>query len=167
MADTYFNLSKDYFNIIFEYKEGNLYWKQRPALCLKIGSLAGTVKIHDPYKRVQVCKKNLLQHRVIFFMHHGYLPEFVDHIDGNTFNNKIENLRPATRSQNCINRKIMSSNKSGYKNVRWCKTAKKWEVKMRVNNKNTYFGWYDDLQEAAKAAEKLRNEHYKEFARHK
>ena len=167
MADTYFNLSQDYFNTIFEYKDGNLYWKQRQALSIKIGSLAGTVKRHDPYKRVQVLKKNLLQHRVIFFMHHGYLPELVDHIDGNSFNNRIENLREATYSQNSINKKLVSNNKSGYKNVSWDKRYKKWTVFLRINKKNIRFGLFDDVELAGLVAEEARHKYHKQFARHK
>lgn len=167
MADTYFNLSQDYFNTIFEYKNGNLYWKARPALCLKVGSIAGTVKIHDKYKRVQVARKNLLQHRVIFFMHHGYLPDLIDHIDGNCLNNRIENLREATRSQNSMNKKIPSTNKSGFKNVCWDKNHKKWMVNLRVNQKNLRIGVFDDLELAGLVAEEARDKYHKGFARHK
>jgi hypothetical protein len=166
MADTYFNLNQDYFNTIFQYKDGNLYWKQRPALCLKVGSLAGTLKKHDPYKRVQVAKKNLLQHRVIFFMHHGYLPDLIDHIDGNRLNNRIENLREATYSQNAINKKLGSNNKSGYKNVCWNKKSRKWTVTLKVDGKIINIGGFDDVELAGLVAQEARNKYYKDFARH-
>ena len=167
MAETYFNLSQDYFKTIFDYKDGNLYWKKRMALCLKMGALAGTVKRHTPYKRVQVLRKNLLQHRVIFFMHYGYLPELIDHIDGNSLNNRIENLREATYSQNSINKKLLSNNKSGFKNVCWDKGYKKWAVFLRLNRKNVNIGRFDDVELAGLVAEEARDKYHKDFARHK
>lgn len=48
---------------------------------------------------------NLKAHRVVWFLHHGTMPDCIDHIDGNRSNNRIENLRAVTRqenSQNCV-----------------------------------------------------------------
>ena len=79
-------------------------------------------------------------------MNHGELPEFIDHIDGNSLNNRIENLREATNSQNCMNGKLRKTNKSGHKNVYWHKSAKKWSVEIKVFGKKKYFGLFDDLE---------------------
>jgi len=65
---------------------------------------------------------------LIFLYHHGYLPKFVDHIDGNKKNNRIENLREATKSQNAMNQKVSTRNTSGIKGVMWHKRDKKWFV---------------------------------------
>lgn len=56
-------------------------------------------------------------HRLIFAMHHGYFPEVVDHIDGDTNNNRINNLRPCSIKENSRNLKNAVNNTTGYKGV--------------------------------------------------
>lgn len=46
---------------------------------------------------------NLKAHRVVWFLHHGTVPDCIDHIDGNRSNNRIENLRATTRADNSTN----------------------------------------------------------------
>ena len=111
--------------------------------------------------------KNYLNHRIIFVMFNGYLPEFLDHIDGNSLNNKIENLREATQQQNCINRKHHSNSKSPYKNVYWNKAAKKWQVYCRIDGHLKYFGIFEDLELADLVAQEARAKYHGEFARFK
>ena len=91
-------------------------------------------------------------HRLVFLYHHGYLPECVDHIDGDKTNNKIENLRAATKEENCHNQKIRSTNKSGYKGVKWVEHCKKWQVEVCKNYKQLRFGMYEDLELAGLVA---------------
>lgn len=55
--------------------------------------------------------KPLLAHRLIFYMHHGYLPSLIDHINRNPSDNRIENLREATVSENHRNRDMRKTNK--------------------------------------------------------
>ena len=90
----------------------------------------------------------------------------LDHIDGDRLNNKIENLRPATRSQNLSNKGLSNKNTSGAKNVSWCKERNKWEVQMYVNKKKTFVGRFDSLEVAKAAATAFRTQHLKEFANH-
>ena len=112
----------------FDYKDGILYWKFRAANRIKVGSPAGSIDPSTGYHKTYVYGKFYKTHRVIFLYHHGYLPEFVDHIDGDKANNRIENLRAATKEENCQNQKIRSTNKSGCKGVRWNSLSKKWQV---------------------------------------
>ena len=55
----------------------------------------------------------------------------LDHINGDTSDNRIENLREATAAQNMQNRKTFANNKSGHKGVAWSKFHSKWFVYMR------------------------------------
>ena len=56
-------------------------------------------------KHIQVWIDNIQYkaHRVIWYWHHGTLPEQIDHIDRDNYNNKIENLRDCTNAQNQMN----------------------------------------------------------------
>ena len=98
-------------------------------------------------------------------MHYGYIPQIVDHIDGNTLNNKIENLRAVSLNQNQHNRGIDKRNKSGFKNVAWCKRTKKWQVSLAVNNKSMAFGRFSDIELADLVAQEARDKYHKEFVR--
>ena len=90
----------------------------------------------------------------------------IDHIDGNGTNNKIENLREATQSQNLCNIKRKSSNKSGVKNVVWCESSNKWGVFLKVNGRQKYFGVYPDIELAELVAVEARNKYQGQFANH-
>jgi hypothetical protein len=81
-------------------------------------------------------------------MHKGYLPEFIDHINGDRADNNIDNLREATRSQNCQNAKLSKVNRSGVKGVSWHKYNQKWYARIRLDGKRIDLGYFDNLIEA-------------------
>lgn len=88
----------------------------------------------------------------------------VDHSDGNTLNNCKSNLRIAEDTDNSKNRKGKNSNNtSGYRNVSWNKKDKKWVVQMQIDKKNKTLGRFDDVHEAGKFAEEMRQKYYGEF----
>lgn len=89
----------------------------------------------------------------------------IDHIDGNTENNFISNLRPVTVQQNAANSKIYSHNKSGYNGVYWHKRDNKWRSKIMYNGKNIHIGCYTDIHEAAEAYNEKAREFFGEYAR--
>ena len=153
---------KELFDRMFTYKDGHIEW-QHPVKAMK--NPAGRVNLRG-YRYVNVNYKSYLVHRVIFLMHHGYLPKYVDHIDGNKTNNKIENLREATHSQNILNSKRSSRNKSGVKGVFWCDKRKRYLAKFEMNNKWYWAGSFKNIEDADLALRKLREKHQGEFARH-
>ena len=166
MADQNFTLTQEFLLHIFDYKDGELYWKNKykPTSSIKIGDKAGF--IHKGYMALRMNKKYYAIHRLIFMMHYGYFPKFIDHKDNNPLNNKIENLREATSQQNNCNQKLSSRNTSGYKNVIWNKNYKKWQVLIRVNGKMKWFGAYFCKDVARFVAETMRYKYHKEFANH-
>ncbi len=158
-------ITQDYVKQLFEYRDGELYWKVKYSQRVKIGAKAGALD-GDEYFRISINGKRYLNHRLIFLMHHGYLPEYLDHIDGNPSNNKIENLRAATLTQNQHNRKLGKDNTSGVKGVCWHKIKKKWQVQLRINNKVKHFGYFKNLELADLVAQEARNKYHGAFANH-
>lgn len=97
-------LTQNYLKELFDYRNGNLYWKVRKSYRIKIGDIGGYVR-KDGYRHVGIDDKDYKSHRLIFLYHHGYLPKSLDHIDGNKSNNDIDNLRCATNQENAMNQK--------------------------------------------------------------
>ena len=149
---------------LFEYRDGNLYWKVKPAKQVAVGAKAGCKNSHG-YCVVRVNKVLYGIHRIIFLMHHGHLPEYIDHADNDRLNNRIENLRQATNIQNSYNRGKQSNNRSGFKGVHWKKQIKHWVVEIQVNKTKKYLGIYKDLELAALVAAEARNLYHGSFAK--
>lgn len=153
------------FNKYLNYRNGKLYWKVSNSNRVKIGDEAGTVN-SSGYLNIGLNNKNYLNHRIIFAIHNGYIPKVVDHINGFKTDNRIENLREATRIQNGQNMKLRTSNKSGCKNVSWHKPLNKWKVSLRVNNKVKHIGYFLNLELADLVAVEARNKYHLNFANH-
>lgn len=141
----------------FIYKDGLLIDK-------KTGVKAS--KINGRYEVVSLNGKRWSVHRLVYLLHHGELPDMVDHKDGNPTNNKIENLRAATRAENGQNQKLNIKNTSGCKGVVWVKSHKKWRVDVAFFGKRKSFGYFEDLELADLVATEARDLYHGEFARH-
>lgn len=149
----------------FEYSDGKLYWKHNARGHFLKGKEAGQLNKHG-YYYVTFKQKRYRLHRLIYMYHHGEMPMFIDHIDNVPTNNKIENLRPATHKQNMQNMKKSKSNTSGVKNVSWSRAARKWCVRMTIENVHKHLGLFDDLELAELVAIEARTKFHKQFARH-
>ena len=147
---------------IFDYCDGQLFYRK-----IRKGhkSLAGGVA-NTGYWRINIDNKKYQAHRLIYVMFHGYAPEFIDHIDGDKLNNRIENLRAATRSQNQRNRRARHDSTSGAKNVLWSKRLKRWVIRIWVDGKHKFVGTFIDLDLAKFVASEYHDKYHGEFARH-
>jgi hypothetical protein len=97
-----------------------------------------------------------LAHRLAWAFVNGEFPESdIDHANGIKTDNRIENLRLATRSENQCNRGKHSNNKSGFKGVNWNREAKKWAARCMVKGKRTHIGYFDNAVLAALAYQQL------------
>jgi hypothetical protein len=145
-----------------EHKDGVLYWKKTSGRKLK-GNQAGW--LNKGYVMVGIGGEEHPAHRIIFLLHHGYCPEYIDHVDGNRSNNRIENLRSATLNENARNCKKPSHNTSGYKGVCWDKNRNKWMAYITINNKFKSLGRYEQIEDAHFAYTNAAKQHFGNFAR--
>jgi hypothetical protein len=157
-------ITQEYLKELFDYKDGNLYWKINKGSRVKSGQKAGYVT-KNKYTQVRINNQLYYAHRLIYLFHHNLLPVYIDHKDGNPLNNCIENLRQANAYQNGQNKEKSKYNKSGHKNISWDKENNKWVVRITVNNKSKNFGRYKDIDYAIFVADFIRNKFHGEFAR--
>jgi hypothetical protein len=151
---------------LFEYRDGVLYWRERPAQSRKAkGNMEAGTDSGNGYRKVSINKKRYYEHRIIFLMHHGFIPEIVDHIDGNTLNNNIDNIRASNKSLNACNSKIPSHNTSGHKGVLWLKREKKWGVRVQFNKRQIHLGSFFDKELACLVADEGRSLYHGKYAR--
>ena len=94
--------------------DGFLRWKHTNRQ-KRAGNIAGMTDL-DGYHRIKINRKLYSAHRLIYAWHHGSCPESLDHINRDRSDNRIENLRPATLSQQQFN-KASPGNSSGHKNI--------------------------------------------------
>jgi hypothetical protein len=97
-------------------------------------------------------------HRLIYILVHGNIHDdlCIDHIDGNRKNNRIENLRVATRAQNSRNTKMRSSNTSGVTGVYWDASRGKWAAEVKKDRKKIFLGRFDDFEDARRVSVEYR-----------
>jgi hypothetical protein len=145
---------------MFEYRnDGNLIHKHTVQGGKQKGAVAGSPH-NAGYRQICIDYKKHLIHRLVWLYHYGEMPTQIDHINGNRSDNRIENLRECTYSQNHGNRKMSSSNTSGYKGVFLDKRDGFWFVYIA----SEYKGRYRTAQEAADAYDMFAKEHFGKFA---
>mgnify|MGYP001587102236 CR=1 FL=1 len=100
---------------------------------------------HDYAVRTVEKGKMIWMHKIINKTPTGYL---TDHINRNKLDNRKENLRTVTSSQNKINVGLRKDNTSGYAGISWHKKIKKFYVRIKINQKNIDLGYYYDFKYA-------------------
>jgi hypothetical protein len=151
---------------LFVYNNGALYWNaiilQKPQL---YGVRSGTKNARG-YRKITVRSKSYMEHRLIFLMFHGFLPDVIDHINGIKDDNRIENLRAATVQQNQYNANFKSTSKSKIKGVYWEQSTQKWVARIRIHGKVKTLGRFRDVNLADQCCRLAREQHHGEFACH-
>ena len=129
---------------------GELRWKESRG-CIKAGDIAGCTK---PNGQVVVRINNHLYraHRLAWLLYYQRWPKNqIDHIDHNPSNNKLNNIREVTASENLRNQSLSIRNKSGVCGVGWHKKRRKWVAEVKLEQKTRHLGYFDNLEEAATA----------------
>ena len=130
----------------YDKETGELFWRINKGRAV-LNSIAGS--INNRYLSVSINRKKYLVHRIIWLFHYGYLPEnTIDHINRNTFDNRLSNLREVSQMCNQRNRKLNKNNTSTVKGVYWHKQHNKWQPRINVNRKSIFLGLYEDFDNA-------------------
>jgi hypothetical protein len=166
----------------FEYREdGRLIWKRRSEtdfpskksarswLARYAGRVAGTVAKGRSwqYRMVKLFRVGYYEHRIIWEMHHGPIPDGmeIDHENGHQLDNRRSNLRLATRQQNQFNTKIRRTNRSGIKGVSIHEPSGKWRSSIKVGGAAVSLGYFRDKEEAAAAYAAASKKYHGQFGR--
>ncbi|OBU13322.1 HNH endonuclease signature motif containing protein [Morganella psychrotolerans] len=144
---------------------GVFTWLQYRSQLARAGSTAGRVNMTTGYVEIQIDGTRYKAHRLAWLYCHGVMPDKqMDHINSNRTDNRIANLREATRSQNQQNTGLTKANKSGRKGVYF--RDGKWLAQAQINGKKHHLGRHNSIDEAGRVYEAFCKEHYDDFYRH-
>lgn len=146
---------------LYDPKTGKMYWKIRTSNSIQIGDEAGSLKPETGGDRhsVRINGKEYKRSRVAWALYYGVDPAemLVDHINGISSDDRIENLRLVTHGQNLFNMthdpNLGFKKASMYKGVRRAKSKDKWCAMISVDNKAVYLGTFLTEGDAARAYE--------------
>jgi hypothetical protein len=151
-----------YLRSIMDYNSetGELFWKRG----WRKGRRAGCYS--KEYVEIWVDNASYKGHRLVWLWVHGAWPSReIDHIDCNGRNNRISNLRIATRSENCANTRRYVSNSSGFKGVDFHKRTGKFRARIRKDRSLHHLGFFETPEEAFAAYSEAAKHRFKDFAR--
>lgn len=146
--------------LIFSAETGKLYWRSNGAEAFTAvgnhGYLTGSYR----------GSARLLAHRVAWAIFTGEWPrDHIDHVNGIKTDNRLDNLRQATRSENMRNMRLRKNNSSGFKGVHWHRQSKKWRASIWVDGTSQGLGLFDTPEDAHAAYCEAARIHFGDFAR--
>jgi hypothetical protein len=138
-------LTQNFLHQIFSYNpiDGGLYWKISNCPISK-GTRAGCIQ-KKGYRQIKVLGKGYKEHRLVWFYHYGEWPiNQIDHINNDRSDNRVENLREVTNSENAQNKRKITKGIYRHK-------SGKWHTRIGLNKKRLSVGYYDTEEEAIQA----------------
>ena len=126
----------------YDADSGILRWKIKPSQAVGVGDIAGNVQ--HGYVVVQFGGKSYKAHRLIWTMHYGDIGDLeIDHINLNRSDNRLCNLRLATKNQNQRNARARKDNKYGLKGVSLSRAHNKYKAQIQTGDGRLYLGLFD------------------------
>ena len=143
----------------YDPETGIFTWKKKTSKKIVIGKIAANLR-PSGYMQISLYGRRYMAHRIALIWMYGGCNSFdVDHINGNKSDNRIINIRPATRSENKQNRlSIQPNNKSGYSGVDWHEHSNGWRATITTMRKQKHLGIFKTPQEAYEAYIKAKRE---------
>jgi len=150
--------------LAYDATTGEFHWIDDRGNNRMKGKRAGTVNSRG-YRVIEIDSKAHREHRLAWLYVTGNWPEHeLDHRDLNKLNNRFDNLRPATRSQNTSNKPVQKNSKTGVRGVNRRENGK-FRAYVGVHGKRINVGQYDTIEEAQAAYVAAAREYHGEFAR--
>lgn len=151
---------------VLDYSEetGVFKWKTRISNRIQIGDIAGNLD-KDGYIQIRIHGVIYRAHRLVWLYLYGRWPkDQIDHINMIRKDNRISNLREASRTQNFMNKTKLKNNTSGFKGVFWNTQKNKWSAKIIVNKKQIHLGSFLNSEDASAAYKIAAIKYHGEFA---
>ncbi|HEY9705666.1 MAG TPA: HNH endonuclease signature motif containing protein [Allocoleopsis sp.] len=132
-----------YIHEMYEYKKEGLFIlkKNTKNNLYKAGYVIKGRIDKKGYRIININDWSYKYHRIVFLYHKGYFPKFIDHVNRDKTDCRIENLRECTLSQNMANR--LNETKKSTKGFSWHKNHNKYISRIRVNNKLIHLGYFN------------------------
>jgi hypothetical protein len=128
----------------YNQETGNIIWIKKSSDRVQIGNIAGCIKL-DGYVYIKFNNKTYKAHRLSWFLYYGKWPtNHIDHINGIKTDNRINNLRDVTRSENLLNQKRHREKTCKY--YYFHKKTNKWQVQKRIEGKKTHLGCFNSKE---------------------
>ena len=133
--------------LIYFKTTGQFKWRVRQGTA-KAGEIAGSNA--RGYLRIHIDGRDYFAHRLAWLYVHGHMPPFLlDHKNHNKADNRIGNLRLATKAQNAQNtRSILTKSRSGLIGAAWSSQLGKWLSRIRIDGKKIYLGVFTTPEKA-------------------
>lgn len=150
--------------IVYNSIAGTFHWTQDQSVYYTVRGKETGTSGPKGHRTIVFKGQPLKAHHIAWAIYYDEWPIEIDHKDNNRSNNKINNLRKATRQTNQMNRIISKNNSSGYKGV----TKRKYgdfEAKIIVEKRYIHIGKYKTPEEAAKAYDLAAIKHHGDFAK--
>lgn len=135
----------------YESETGRFYWLSDRGGSARAGTLAGSIN-GEGYLAIQVDGQLYLAHRLAWlWVHERWPTATLDHKNRVRTDNRLANLREATRAQNRQNTGLRANNTSGFTGAFWFKPTGKWVARIGVDGRKVFLGSYDSAEAAHEA----------------
>lgn len=143
---------------LFIYKNNELYSIKKDKPCAQSGN-----RDKYQYNTISINERNYKQCKIIFALHYGYIPYLIDHIDRDILNDRIENLRECTKSENNLNKTKSINTKYKYKGI-YTTNHNTFVARIQIDKKAIKVCGLKTIESAALEYNKLAIKYHREFA---